>query len=117
MTEFGELNGEYCSGLVVTADALTAILGGDYSVYDPNKVTWLRQKGDDYVAADDLDESLEGSDAGVSMCRSEYDNNDVAAQQSFFCCQILNSDGDFFFATSTLGKMTKNDQESFEFFG
>lgn len=119
-SEFGDLNGEYCAGLVITADSLTDILATqDYTTFDPYKVTWYRQKGSSYepweLSADETD--LEGTDYGVAVCRSEYDVNNVAATQKYFCCQMLAIDGEVGFAISTIGKATKNDQESFELEG
>ena len=114
--EFGtEVNGEYCSGLVIDADTLATALTGDITEMDPFRVTWNRQKGDDFVAATETDADATDIDNAVAICREEYDSNDISATQAYFCCQmVVSSETGLVLATSTLGKMTSNDQPAFD---
>ena len=65
--EFGtEVNGEYCTGLVINAETLVNAKNSMFGDMDPYSVTVRQQKGGYFMPATEYDADLSDIDNGVS---------------------------------------------------
>ena len=85
-----EMNGNVCNELVIEQESIEELFGEDAPdvyKYDPNSTELALD--DDLELEDDIVEAideLEGDEAGVAMCRANYDLNEL---EGGFCCQTL----------------------------
>ena len=79
----------------MTEDSVVPLFSDDYSELDPNDTTYRVILGQNYIATNNAestyewDDSLEGQELANSMCRAEYDDNQLAEGQKEFCCQAI----------------------------